>query len=70
MNTAETLVAIPPEIRAELERTLADADAGIRYAAKMKAAAERMDRIREANRLRSGDADVGVEIIREMRNRS
>ena len=70
MKTVENPFAVPPEVRAEIEQTLADADAGIRDAVKMKAAAERMDRIREANRLRSGSVDIGVEIVREMRSRS
>ena len=68
MNTTQTVVDIPAELRAELQRTLADIANGIRDPEKMKAAAERMDRMRERNRKLFGESDVGVEIIREMRD--
>jgi hypothetical protein len=68
MKTTETAVGIPPELRDELQQTLADIAKGIRDPEKMKAAAERMDRMRERNRQIVGEGDVGVEIIREMRD--
>jgi hypothetical protein len=68
MKTTETATGIPPEIRIELQQTLADVSKGIRDPEKMKASAERMDRMRERNRQLFGEGDVGVEIIREMRD--
>ena len=44
-NTAELLSAISPERRAELQETLANAPRGVRDPQKIKAAAERMDRM-------------------------
>jgi hypothetical protein len=68
MKTTETATGIPPEIRIELQQTLADVSEGICDPEKMKASAERMDRMRERNRQLFGEGDVGVEIIREMRD--
>jgi hypothetical protein len=68
MNRTETVTGIPPEIRLELQQTLAEIFKGIRHPEKMKAAAERMDRMRERNRKHLGELDVGVDIIREMRD--
>lgn len=68
MATTATAANIPPEIRVELEQTLADLAQGIRDPEKMKASAERMDRMRERNRELLGVRDIGVEIIREMRD--
>jgi hypothetical protein len=68
MKAVDIPTAISPELRAELQRTLADAVAGIRDPEKMKAAAERMDRMREENRRLFGDQDIGVEIIRGIRD--
>jgi len=67
MNTTETATGIPPEFRVELHQTLADIANGIRDPEKMKASAERMDRMRERNRRLLGGPEIGVEIIREMR---
>ena len=68
MKTTETVADIPPELRVELQQTLADIAKGIRDPEKMIASAERMDRMRERNRELFGELDVGVEIIREMRD--
>jgi hypothetical protein len=68
MNASETGADIPAELRLELQRTLTDIAKGIRDPEKMKAAAERMDRMRERNRKLLGEQDVGVDIIREMRD--
>jgi hypothetical protein len=68
MKAVENKPAIPPELRAELQRTLADATAGVRDSSRMREAAERMDRMREANRRRFGSEDIGVEIIRGIRD--
>jgi hypothetical protein len=50
MKTTETATGIPTQIRIELQQTLADIANGVRDLEKMKAAAERMDRMRERNR--------------------
>jgi len=68
METTETTSHIPVELRVELQQTLADIAKGIRDPEKMKASGERMDRLREHNRQLFGQLDVGVEIIREMRD--
>jgi hypothetical protein len=68
MKTTATALDIPPEVRIELQQTLADIAKGIRDPEKMKAAAERMDRMRERNRQLVGELDIGVEIIRAMRD--
>jgi len=58
---------ITAEFRAAIQDTIARAIAGIRDQEKMNAAAERMDRMREQNRLLGGAGDIGVEIVRSMR---
>ena len=47
MNTTETASGIPEEIKAQFQQTLDDLAKGIRRPDKMKAACERMDRMRE-----------------------
>jgi len=54
---------------AELRQAAAVAANGVRDEEAMRLAAERMDRIREENRKKFGDAPIGVEIIRESRSR-
>ena len=68
MKIIETATGIPPELRVELQQTLADLAKGVRDPEKMKASADRMDRMRERNRELFGAKDVGVDIIREMRD--
>jgi hypothetical protein len=70
MNTTETISGIPEELKAELQRTLDDLVKGIRRPEKMKAACERMDRMREENRKLFGEQDIAVALIRETRDRS
>jgi hypothetical protein len=67
MATSTISNEIPSELRAELTQTLADLAKGVRDPQKMKAAASRMDQMRERNRQLFGSQDIGVEIIREMR---
>ena len=50
MNTTESLAGIPEEVKAQLRQTLDYLAKGIRHPDKMKAACERMDRMREENR--------------------
>ena len=66
MKIIELDQTISPELRLELERTMADAAKGVRDPRKMRASAERMDRMREENRRLFGQQEIGVEIIREM----
>ena len=66
MNTIETL--IPHEVMAELQEAADQAAKGLRDPDAARKACERMDRMREKNRQRFGTQDVGVEIIREMRD--
>jgi hypothetical protein len=49
MNPTETMPGIPEELKAQLRQTLDDLVKGIRGPDKMKAACERMDRMREEN---------------------
>jgi hypothetical protein len=58
---------IPPEVMAELRAAATAAANGIRDPERMKEAAERMDRRAEANAKLYGVHDIGVDIIREMR---
>jgi hypothetical protein len=59
---------IPPEIMAELQEAASRAASGVRDAEIMRRACEHMDRIREENRRQFGEEDIGVQIIREMRD--
>lgn len=68
MNTIETAAVIPEDIRAQLQETLDDLVKGIRRPEKIKAACERMDRLREENRKLFGEQDIAVRLIRETRD--
>jgi hypothetical protein len=69
MNTTETTQGIPAEVKAQLRQTLDDIVKGVRRVDKMKAACERMDRMREKNRTLFGEQNVAVDLIRETRDR-
>jgi hypothetical protein len=66
METTESNSAIPPEIMAELQEAATQA-AGVRDPEAMRRACERMDHIREENKKKFGEADIGVQIIRQLR---
>jgi len=68
MNTAKTVPGIPDEVKAQLRQTLDDLVNGIRRPDKMKAACERMDRMREENRKLLGEQNIAVDLIREARD--
>ena len=70
MNTTETIPGIPKEVKAQLQQTLDDLVKGIRRPDKMKAACERMDRMREENRKLFGEQDIAVQLIRETRDQA
>jgi hypothetical protein len=69
MNMSETAAGIPDEVKAQLQQTLDDLVKGIRRPDKMKAACERMDRMREENRKLFGEQNIAVELVRETRDR-
>lgn len=69
MNTTETTPG-PDEVKAQLRQTLDDLVKGIRRPEKVKAACERMDRMREENRKLFGEQNIAVDLIRETRNRA
>ena len=62
--------AIPDAVKAELQEALADLAKGIRRPEKVKAACERMDRMREENRQLFGEQNIAVQLIRETRDHS
>ena len=68
MNTTETAAAIPPDLAAEFQEAVDDLAKGIRRPEKMKAACERMDRMREENRKLFGEQNIAVELIRQARD--
>jgi hypothetical protein len=70
MNPSETKTDIPEAIKAQLRDTLDDLMKGIRRPEKMKAACERMDRMREENRKRFGEQNIAVELIRQTRDQA
>jgi hypothetical protein len=69
MNTTESIPGISEEVKAQLQQTLDDLVKGIRRPDKMKAACERMDRMREENRKLFGEQNIAVDLIRETRDR-
>jgi hypothetical protein len=69
VNTTETIAGIPDEVKAQLRQTLDDLVKGIRRPGKMKLACERMDRMREENRLLFGEQNIAEELTREVRDR-
>lgn len=69
MNTTATIAAIPGDVKAQLQQTLDDLVKGVRRSDQMKAACERMDRMREDNRKLLGEQNCAVALIRETRDR-
>ena len=53
---------------AELEQAALDAANGVRDPRVVEEACRRMDRMREELRQRTGDLDIAVELIREVRD--
>jgi hypothetical protein len=60
--------SIPDNVKAELQQTLDELVKGVRHPAKMKAACERMDRMREENRQLFGETNIAVDLIRAARD--
>ncbi len=67
MNIAEYTL-IPPELMAELQDAADKAAQGARDPDAARRACARMDRMREKNSQAFGQQDIGVDIIREMRD--
>ena len=59
---------IPRDVMAELEEAADRAAKGIRDPEAMQRACERMDRMREELRQRSGELNVAVDLVREIRD--
>ena len=68
MNTTANTAGIPPDLAAEFQEAVDDLAKGIRRPEKMKAACERMDRMREENRRLFGEQNIAVELIRQTRD--
>ena len=68
MSTAEQQQGLTFPAFAELQEAAKRAARGVRDLEAMRRACERMDRLREENRQRYGVHDIGVEIIRAMRD--
>jgi hypothetical protein len=62
--------AIPADLMAELRAATERVTRGVRDPEVMRRACERMDRMREELRRRTGDLDVAVDLIREGRDES
>ena len=69
MDSTHVISSIPEDVKAQLRQTLDDLVKGVRRPDKMKAACERMDRMREANRKRFGEQNIAVDLIRQTRDR-
>jgi hypothetical protein len=67
MNTA-IKTPISPTLMAELQQAADTAAQNVHDPIARRKARERMDRMREMNRLRFGVQEIGVDIIREMRD--
>jgi len=68
MNRTESFAGIPEEVKVQLRQTLDDLVKGVRHPDKMKAACQRMDRMREENRKLFGEQNIAVSLIRETRD--
>jgi hypothetical protein len=67
MNTTTFPAGIPPDLVAELREALDDLAKGVRRPEKMRAACQRMDRLREENRQLFGEQNLAVDLIRQTR---
>jgi hypothetical protein len=68
--SANNSTGIPPDLTAEFQEAVDDLAKGIRRPEKMKAACERMDRLREENRRLFGEQNIAVELIRQTRDQA
>lgn len=70
MITTNSFSSFTAEAKVQFEETLASLRDGIRDAERMKAACQRMDEMREHNRVLFGEQNIAVELIHEARHRS
>ncbi len=68
MNTTPTIPGVPPDLAVEFQEAVADLAKGVRRPEKMRAACERMDRMREENGRLFGEQNIAVELIRQTRD--
>lgn len=68
MSTTDIAMGVPPELAAEFREALDDLAKGVRRPEKMRAACQRMDRLREENRKLFGEQNMAVPIIRHARD--
>jgi hypothetical protein len=68
MNATDTPTGIPAEVMAKLQAAADRLASGERDPEEAKQSALRMDRMREENRRRFGVQNIGVDIIRQMRD--
>ncbi len=68
MATIDKPSAFTPEAMEAMRQAADRAARGIRDPAEMRRASESMDRIREAIRQRHGTLDIGLALIREIRD--
>ena len=68
MNTTTTSSGLPAELAAALDEALRNAMTGNQDPETMRQACEEQDRLREALRLKVGDLNVGVDLVREVRD--
>jgi hypothetical protein len=70
MKTTATTPGIPPDLAAEFQEAVNNLAQGIRRPETMRAAYERMDRLREENRQRFGEQNLAVALVRQTRDRA
>jgi hypothetical protein len=68
MSTNQTPIATPSDLAREFEEALDDLTKGIRRPDKLRAACQRMDRLREENRKLFGEQHIAVKLIRQARD--
>lgn len=68
MSTADIAMGVPPELAAEFREAVDELAKGVRRPEKMRAACQRMNRLREENRKLYGEQCIAVPLIRQARN--
>jgi hypothetical protein len=67
MSPTENIHGILPQLCSELQQALDRLSKGLRDASAAQTSREHMNKMREDNRQRFGVLNIGVDIIREMR---
>ncbi len=68
METTQKFTSQDPEAMAALAKALDNLSKGIRDPEAARKACERMDRLREKNRVLFGEQNIAVELIRQTRD--